>query len=86
VVYSQLGRFLIFKGNFKMAKSEDIIAHLENDLEMVKSRMRHLLRTDKEFLEEALIALTRNPPKIHVMVDHAERVINDFKQELIKLG
>jgi len=69
-----------------MAKSEDIIAHLENDLEMVKSRMRHLLRTDKEFLEEALIALTRNPPKIHVMVDHAERVINDFKQELIKLG
>ena len=36
-------------------------------------------------MEEGLHALRRNPPKIHVMDDHAERVLDGLYMEIKEL-
>ena len=45
------------------------------------------LRSDLTLLQEALFALTqRNPPKLHVVRDHLERVIDSIKERIEKTG
>lgn len=54
--------------------------HLIADYEVLLSHVMRHLNSDIEMLESAQIALSRTPPKVHVMVDHANRVIHVMKK------
>jgi chromosome segregation ATPase len=57
-------------------------AHIRDDHERLRGRVLHRLREELSLLEEGLHALRREPPKVHVMEDHAERAINGLKREM----
>lgn len=59
--------------------------HLGDDKEQLRARVLRRLKTEANLLEEGLHALRRNPPKIHVMDDHAERVLDGLYTEIKKL-
>jgi hypothetical protein len=65
--------------------AETEAAHLRNDLELQRTRLLRRLKSDVHLLEEGLQALTRPEPKVHVMVDHAERVTDALRQEIKNL-
>ena len=60
-------------------------AYLQDDYAQLKGRVVRRLREEVTLLNEGLHALRRNPPKIHVMEDHAERAIDRLKRELDRL-
>jgi len=62
------------------------LIHCQDDLEIMRSRVVHRLKRELTLLESGLDALRRDPPKVHVMDDHADRVIHALKQELITLN
>ena len=64
---------------------ENEIAHLRDDYEQLRGRILGRLREEISLLNEGLHALRRVPPKVHVMVDHAERAIDGLKNELKQL-
>jgi hypothetical protein len=43
------------------------------------------LREEKDLLEEGLHALRKDPPRVHVMQDHAERAIEGLQNEINRL-
>lgn len=59
--------------------------HLHDDLEQQRTRVLRRLKSDSELLNEGLIALRRDPPKVKVMDDHAERVADSLRQEIKRL-
>ena len=59
--------------------------HLGDDKEQLRARVLRRLKTEANLLEEGLHALRRNPPKIHVMDDHAERVLDGLYMEIKEL-
>jgi hypothetical protein len=64
---------------------EDEKAHMRNDYEELRGRMLGRLRQEVSLLDEGLHALRKQPPKIHVMEDHAERVIDGLKGEIERI-
>lgn len=60
-------------------------AHLRHDLEQQRTRLLRRLKSDVHMLEEGLQALRRPEPKVHVMVDHAERVTDALRLEINNL-
>jgi hypothetical protein len=64
---------------------EDEIAHMRSDYEELRARVQGRLREEVSLLDEGLRALRRDPPKVHVMEDHAERVIDGLKSEMERL-
>ena len=54
-------------------------AHLKDDYEQMRGQVLRRLRDELALLDEGLHALKRNPPKVHVMIDHAERAIEGLK-------
>ncbi len=60
-------------------------AHLRHDLEQQRTRLLRRLDADVRMLEQGLQALTRNPPKVHIMIDHAERVTEALREEIKQL-
>ena len=67
------------------SESRSIQAHLRDDYEKLCSQMIRGLNSDITLLEEGQIALSRNPPKVHVMIDHADRTISRMKKQLGQL-
>lgn len=65
---------------------EDELAHQRNDLEELRGLVLRRLREEVSLLEEGLHALRREPPKVHVMVDHAERALHGLKCEIKRLA
>lgn len=59
--------------------------HLSDDLEHLRSRFLRRLKAEVTLLDEGLHALRRDPPKIRVMEDHAERVLDGLKREIKEL-
>ena len=49
------------------------VAHLEDDLEKVRGDTIRVLTAEIRMLGDGLHALKKDPPKVHVMIDHAER-------------
>ena len=66
-------------------KHADREAQHINEMENLKGRILHRLIEETHLLEEGLHALTRSPPKVHVMVDHAERAITNLRKEIDNL-
>lgn len=60
-------------------------AHLKNDYEQLRGRVLRRLKEESSLIDEGLHALKREPPKVHIMVDHAERVIDGLKREMDRL-
>ena len=59
----------------------DYIYHLQDDLETVRGDTIRVLTAEIRMLGDGLHALQRRNPKVHVMIDHAER----SRDNLIKL-
>lgn len=59
--------------------------HLRDDLERMRRRFLHQLKSEAGLLAEGLQALRRSPPKTSVMEDHAERVLEGMNREIKKL-
>lgn len=64
---------------------ENEMAHMRNDHETLKGRVLRCLREELLLLDDGLQALRRDPPKVHVMLDHAERVIDGLKREVNRI-
>lgn len=60
---------------------EVVLTHLRDDLENLRARLLRRIDSDTSLLEAGLSALRREPPKVPVMVDHAERVIEALRRE-----
>lgn len=51
---------------------------LTDDIEKLRVKALRNSRENLSLLTEGLHALNRTPPKVHVMIDHAERVIESI--------
>lgn len=60
-------------------------AHWKDDYEQLRGQMRRRMKEELVLLDEGLHALRRAPPKVHVMIDHAERAIDGLKREMDRL-
>lgn len=60
-------------------------AHWKDDYEQLRGQVLRRLKDELSLLDEGLHALRRDPPKVHVMVDHAERAIDGLKREMEQL-
>jgi hypothetical protein len=60
-------------------------SHSMDDQVRLRGRIVRLLRQETQLLENGLHALRRSPPKIEVMEDHADRVVDALKEELALL-
>ena len=56
-------------------------ARWRDNYETLKGRTLNRLIEESSLLEEGLHALKREPPKVRVMIDHAERAIEGLKRE-----
>lgn len=61
------------------------ISHWKDDYEQLRGQVLRKLKDELALLDEGLHALRREPPKVHVMVDHAERAIDGLKREMERL-
>lgn len=60
-------------------------AHLKNDYEQLRGQVLRRLKDELSLLDEGLHALRLETPKVHVMIDHAERAIDGLKREMERL-
>lgn len=60
-------------------------SHLCDDYEELRGRVLRRFREEVSLLDEGLHALRRDPPKVHVMEDHAERAIDSLKREMARI-
>lgn len=67
------------------ASAETEAAHLRDDFELLRTRVLRRLKADVDLLELGLEALRRPEPKVHVMMDSAERVADALRKELKNL-
>ena len=66
-------------------QTDHTVAHLLDDLETMRGTTLRRLTDDVALLREGLHALRRDQPKVHVMVDHAERVIDALTAHIKQL-
>ena len=59
--------------------------HLQDDYEKLRGRVVRRLDAELSLLKEGLQALRRNPPKVAVMDDHADRAIDGLTCEIDRL-
>ena len=69
----------------KNREHEDQIAHMRSDYEELRGRVLGRLRQEVTLLDEGLHALRKQPPKVHVMEDHADRAIDGLKKEIARI-
>ena len=60
-------------------------AHLKDDYEKIRGQVLRRLKDELSLLDDGLHALRRDPPKVHVMIDHAERAMDGLKREMERL-
>ena len=65
--------------------TETEAAHLRDDIELLRTRVLRRLKADVDLLELGLEALRRPEPKVHVMMDSAERVADALRKEVKNL-
>jgi len=68
-----------------MSQTNPTVAHLLDDLETMRGTTLRRLTDDVALLREGLHALRRDQPKVHIMVDHAERVIDALTAHIKQL-
>ena len=63
----------------------DSRVRLRDGYEKLRGRLIGRLKAELSLLVDGLEALRRDPPKVHVMLDHADRAIDDLRSELERL-
>lgn len=58
------------------------VSHLRDDYERLRTRVVRRLSREIELLNEGMLAINRSPPKLHVALDHGERVVAGLREEL----
>lgn len=71
--------------NMERSAHADSRAHLGDDREHLRSNVIRRLKREVSLLTEGLQALRKEPPKIRVMDDHAERVLEGLKAAIREL-
>ena len=61
-------------------------AGLKDDYQRLRGTVLRRLRADLSLLGDGLHALQRDPPKVNIMRDHAERVLDSLREEAERLG
>jgi len=64
---------------------DDERAHMRDQYEELRGRVLRRLRQEVALLDEGLHALRKQPPKLHVMDDHAERALDGLKSEIERI-
>ena len=64
---------------------DDMCTHHRYDIEQMRTRVLRRLKSDVALLEDGLHALRRPEPKVHVMIDAAERVVDALRKEIRNL-
>ncbi len=65
-------------------RAEDATA-LKDEYQQLRGRVLRRLREEISMLEDGLHALRRDPPKVGVMMDHGERVVDGLRREMERL-
>ena len=61
------------------------IAHLRDDYEQLRGQVLRCLNREVSLLKDGLHAIRQPEPKVHVMVDHAERALDGLEREIAHL-
>jgi len=67
-------------------KHKNTRMQMQDNFETLRARLLRRLKSDVSLLDDGLHALRRDPPKVHIMDDHAERAIDALKMEIKELG
>lgn len=62
--------------------AEAALAHARDSYERLRTRVLRRLSRDVELLDEGMLAIRREPPKLHVMTDHGERALSGLREEI----
>lgn len=81
VEVNQLTQKLVLKSQ----ELADERAHSKNEYKQLRGQVLRRLRAELTLLDEGLQALMLETPKIHVTIDHTERVIDGLKLEMDRL-
>lgn len=82
---SELNTELINVVEASKLEYQNLSITLKNQLEDLRVRNVHLQQSSIELLNDGLIAISRSEPKVNVMKDHAQRVLDGLKIELERL-
>lgn len=58
------------------------LSHARDDHERLRTRVLRRLTREVELLDEGMLAIKREPPKVHVMIDHGDRALKDLRDEI----
>lgn len=61
---------------------EAAISHHRDDFERLRSRVLRRLSREVELLDEGMLAIRRETPKLHVMIDHGDRALCGLRDEI----
>jgi hypothetical protein len=61
---------------------EVAISHHRDDFERLRSRVLRRLSREAELLDEGMLAIRRETPKLHVMIDHGDRALCGLREEI----
>jgi chromosome segregation ATPase len=57
-------------------------SHARDDYERLRTRVLRRLTREVELLDEGILAIKRDPPKLHVMADHGDRALSGLREEI----
>lgn len=64
------------------AQADSRESHLRDEFERLRTRLLRRLTRELELLDEGILALRRDPPKVRVMEDHADRAASGLREEI----
>lgn len=62
--------------------AEAALSHARDDYERLRTRVLRRLTREVELLDEGMLAIKREPPKLHVMTDHGDRALSGLREEI----
>lgn len=62
--------------------AEAALSHARDDYERLRTRVLRRLIREVELLDEGMLAIKREPPKVHVMTDHGDRALSGLREEI----
>lgn len=62
--------------------AEAALSHARDDYERLRTRVLRRLTREVELLDEGMLAIKRDPPKLHVMTDHGDRALSGLREEI----
>lgn len=61
---------------------ESALSHARDVYERLRTRVLRRLTREAELLDEGMLAVKREPPKLHVLIDHGDRALSGLREEI----